>query len=62
MRLGAISGRHRSGHGWYVRAEIIIEPRDMWIGLYWKRYPRAIEAYVCIIPCIPLHLYWQWRM
>ena len=37
------------------------EPRDMWIGLYWKRYPAAIDIYVCIVPCFPINVYLQWN-
>jgi hypothetical protein len=38
------------------------EPHDLWIGLYWKRYPKAIELYIGIVPCLPIRVYWQWGM
>lgn len=46
-------------HYWSWR--IFFEPRDIWVGLYWKRYPRAIDLYVCVVPCLPLNLYFQWH-
>jgi hypothetical protein len=36
------------------------EPRDCWVGVYWKRYPAALEMYVCIVPLVPVYLYVQW--
>lgn len=49
----------RSGRCWQF--EIIFEPRDIWIGVYWKKYPEAIELYICVIPMLPLRLYCQWQ-
>jgi hypothetical protein len=41
-------------------------PQDVWFGLYWKpRYSEMFdwvhEAYVCLIPCLPLHIYWSYK-
>ncbi len=34
------------------------EPRDMWIGVYWKRHdqssPLCFSFYVCLVPCFPI--------
>lgn len=57
-----IHGKHRNGHGWFAGADFLFEPRDVWIGLYWKRYPKAMEMYWCILPCVPLRVYIQWDM
>lgn len=37
-------------------------PQDVWIGVYWKykkakKYRNALEFYVCIVPCVPIHFY-----
>jgi hypothetical protein len=40
---------------------LYFEPRDCWIGLYWKRYPQAIDLYICGLPMLPLNLYIQWE-
>ena len=37
------------------------DSHDVWIGVYWKRYPKAIEFYVCFLPMLPLRLYFQWH-
>jgi len=34
---------------------------DMWIGVRWKRIGNCIDSWVCIIPCIPIHLSWWWH-
>ena len=34
--------------------------RDMWIGVYWKRFPSAIDLFICILPCFPINIYIQW--
>lgn len=39
---------------------------DAWIGVYWESYrcvtsSRAYEVYkawICVIPCIPIHIEW----
>lgn len=49
--------RHRA----YFEAEWIFEPRDCWFGVYWKRYPQAVEVYLCLVPMLPLRFYVQWH-
>ena len=44
----------------YKEWEILFEPRDCWVGVYWKRWEKAIEFYVCIVPMFPLRIYLQW--
>ena len=45
---------------------ISFQPRDLWIGLYWKTLRSSLSPdylfevtgyYLCIIPCFPIH--WQ---
>lgn len=48
----------------YIRqVSILFEPTDLWIGVYWKRFPQAIELYICIVPMIPIYVYvhWEWK-
>jgi hypothetical protein len=37
---------------------LVFEPRDLWIGVYWKRpdvgWEHAVDIYVCIVPCLPI--------
>jgi hypothetical protein len=44
------------------------EPRDLWIGAFWKvtraRYFRddsivKVEVWICILPTLPLYVRWQ---
>lgn len=44
----------------FLESEVLFEPRDLWIGFYWKRYPKALEIYTCLIPMLPWRLYVQW--
>lgn len=46
-------------HYWYIRPKF--EIRDIWIGIYWKRFPAALDVYVCLLPCLPLNFYIQWH-
>jgi hypothetical protein len=32
------------------------EPRDLWIGVFWRRTAIAWHLYVCVIPLLPLHV------
>ncbi|HEY6154672.1 MAG TPA: hypothetical protein VIW07_13105 [Candidatus Udaeobacter sp.] len=41
--------------------KIEFEPRDLWIGLYWKKVSTGKDGlrscyrwYLCIIPCFPI--------
>jgi hypothetical protein len=43
----------------YVETRFLFEPRDLWIGVYWKTWPQAIAFYVCLLPTVPLYLYVQ---
>lgn len=35
--------------------QIIFEPRDAWIGVYWNRIGNAMDVYICLLPFLPLH-------
>jgi len=66
-RRGSTFRRRRSNHLrlHYCEAQFLFEPRDLWLGVYWKRWPKAswpkaIEFYICFLPCLPLRLYFQW--
>ncbi len=36
------------------------KPQDMWIGLFWKRTGGTIDAWLCIVPMLPIHASWRW--
>lgn len=53
-----------------MRVSAALEPRDMWIGVYWTRvygvldwmhsegaqYHNALCIYICVLPCLPIEL------
>ena len=32
------------------------EPRDCWVGCFWTTTRGWTDIYVCLLPCLPLHL------
>ena len=42
------------------RAEFEWKPQDLWIGAFWKRIGNCVDLWVCILPCVPLHISWWW--
>lgn len=55
--------------GWR-RPRVLLEPRDLWIGVYWTRHQPLgddgcilgewLKIYVCVLPMFPLVLS-RWR-
>ncbi len=39
-----------------VKAQFQWEPRDAWIGLFWRHTDIALHLYICIVPFVPLHI------
>jgi hypothetical protein len=37
-------------------AQFQFEPRDIWIGLFWRYTDIALHLYVCVLPLVPLHI------
>lgn len=43
-----------------VNARLLLEPRDLWIGLYWKFHKspggafRTWTFYICLVPMLPI--------
>lgn len=35
--------------------------QDFWIGAFWKRTGGSVDLWVCLIPCVPLHVSWWHR-
>ncbi len=32
------------------------EPRDVWVGLFWRKTRIALHLYICFVPLVPLHV------
>jgi hypothetical protein len=41
-----------------VKAQVKFEPRDLWVGLYWDRSTFHWHIYLCLLPLLPLHIWW----
>lgn len=54
-----VSGRKLVFEGWHCEFEW--SPRDLWIGAYWKRIGNAWDLWVCLVPCVPLHISWWYH-
>ncbi len=37
-----------------IRLEFKLQ--DCWIGLYWKRDQDRLHVWLCVLPCVPLHI------
>lgn len=43
----------------FQSARLFIEPRDVWVGVYWTRTAEGgLDVYLCVVPCLPLRLRW----
>lgn len=43
-----------------AQVTLFFELRDIWVGIYWKRYPKAVELFITFVPCLPIRIYYQW--
>lgn len=70
VREGRPPAGYRTGWRWALAVEW--KPQDLWIGAFWERTASPqrrkhrrgrkfshIDVWVCIIPCVPLHLFVQ---
>lgn len=55
-RRSCLKGKSR--RGWNVALEFKIE--DLWIGAFWKRIGNCVDLYICLLPCLPIHISWWW--
>lgn len=42
-----------------LKVQVQWEPRDMWIGVFWRTTKVAVHVYACLLPCCPLHITWK---
>lgn len=43
-----------------IHVELEWKLQDFWIGAFWKRTGNCIDLWVCLLPCVPLHISWWW--
>lgn len=39
-----------------IKARIEWKLQDLWVGVYWKDTPEQLDIWICLIPCLPLHI------
>jgi len=48
----------------HLKVRIEFEPRDLWVGAYWKHKRlgmlRKLDIYICVLPVLPIHLTYVW--
>lgn len=44
--------------GWHAQFEWKLA--DLWIGVFWKHTGNCIDLWICLLPCVPLHVSWWW--
>lgn len=32
------------------------EPRDLWVGCFWRKTDIAVHVYLCVLPLLPVHI------
>lgn len=42
-----------------LRARFEFKLEDFWVGVFWKRTGTRVDAWICFLPCVPLHLWWE---
>lgn len=44
----------------FYNAQFEWKLEDLWVGAFWKRTGGTIDLWLCLIPCVPLHVSWGW--
>lgn len=44
-----------------MRLRLEFKPQDCWIGVYWRTKNDWVDVWVCVLPMVPLHIYWTRR-
>jgi hypothetical protein len=47
------------GYSTKLSIKLLLEPRDLWIGVYWTRGGNDhLFVYLCILPMLPVRFHW----
>lgn len=50
------------GRRYNVAASFLWEPRDLWLGVFWRwrdaddEWGHLAHIYICVVPCLPIHI------
>lgn len=45
--------------GFKISTSIVFEPRDLWVGAYWRRESGEFFLYLCVIPMMPIRFHFK---
>ena len=43
------------------RMQFELKIKDLWVGAQWRVWGNCVDIWICLIPCVPLHIQWQWH-
>ena len=52
-----MTGPRPTKSGWHCRLEFKLE--DMWVGAFWKNGGIDFDLWVCLLPCLPIHVFYR---
>lgn len=41
---------------WHIWLRFEFKLADMWIGWFWQRREHVLHIWICLVPCVPLHV------
>lgn len=53
-RVLMIKESNRLETTWRIKLEF--KKHDCWLGCYWTMHHRDLHIYICLIPCLPIHI------
>lgn len=53
------SGEQAKEISWHCQLEFA--PQNLWVGAVWERAGNCVDVYVCLIPCVTIHLSYWWH-
>lgn len=42
----------------FYNCQLEWKPEDLWVGAFWKRTGNTVDLWVCLLPCLPIHVSW----
>lgn len=54
--IESIDKAWRIWNGERCKVQFQWDPRDLWIGAFWRRSDLCLHIFVCFLPCVPLHV------
>lgn len=43
------------------KTRLLLDLSSAFIGARWQRYSKALDLYVCLLPCVAINVYLQWE-